>query len=161
MSRKNWCERYLYILDTERGTYVHRSLRSRLRSQGCCFKNIAWYALPGNPVLDLLWPSLLLVGAERVHIAPGITKVTPLDLEFHAIFHSLLAVVGWSVLFALVCQAIKRYPRAAVMLGLAVVSHWLLDLIVHRPDLPLVPGSNVKGGLRRLAFTSWNNVVYE
>ena len=96
--------------------------------------------------VDLLWPTLLLVGAERVRIVPGITKVTPLDFEYYPISHSLLAVFGWAVLFALVYQAIKRYPRGAVVLGLVVVSHWLLDLIVHRPDLPLVPGSSVKVG---------------
>lgn len=96
--------------------------------------------------VDLLWPTLLLVGAERVRIVPGITKVTPLDFESYPISHSLLAVFGWAVLFALVYQAIKRYPRGAVVLGLVVVSHWLLDLIVHRPDLPLVPGSSVKVG---------------
>ena len=97
--------------------------------------------------LDLLWPTLLLVGAERVRIAPGITKVTPLDFEFYPISHSLLAVIGWAVLFALVYQAIKRDPRGSVVLGVLVVSHWVLDLIVHRPDLPLAPGSNTKVGL--------------
>ena len=97
-------------------------------------------------LLDLLWPSLLLVGAERVRIAPGITKVTPLDFEYYPISHSLLAVIGWAVLMGLSYQAIKRYPRGSVVLGVLVVSHWFLDLIVHRPDLPLVPGSNVKVG---------------
>lgn len=96
--------------------------------------------------VDLLWPTLLLFGVERVRIVRGIPKVTPLDFEWYPISHSLLAVIGWGVLFALVYQAKKRYPRGAVVLGLAVVSHWLLDLIVHRPDLPLVPGSSVKVG---------------
>ena len=78
--------------------------------------------------------------------SPGITKVTPLDFEYYPISHSLLAVIGWALLVALVYQAIKRYPRGAIVLGLAVVSHWLLDLIVHRPDLPLAPGSNIRVG---------------
>jgi len=95
---------------------------------------------------DLLWPSLLLVGVERVRIVPGITEVTPLDFEFYPISHSLAAIVGWAVLFALVYQALKRYRRGTLVLGLVVVSHWLLDMIVHRPDLPLVPGCSVKVG---------------
>jgi len=97
-------------------------------------------------LLDLLWPSLLLVGAERVRIAPGITKVTPLDFEYYPISHSLLAVIGWAVLMGLSYQAIKRYPRGSIVLGVLVVSHWVLDLIVHRPDLQLAPGSNVRVG---------------
>jgi membrane-bound metal-dependent hydrolase YbcI (DUF457 family) len=99
--------------------------------------------------VDLLWPSLLLIGAERVRIVPGITRVTPLDFESYPISHSLLAVVGWGVLFALVYQAVRKYPRGAVVLAVAVVSHWLLDLIVHRPDLPLIPGGV------RVGFDLW------
>jgi hypothetical protein len=102
--------------------------------------------LLASQFVDLLWPSLLLVGVERVRIAPGSTTVTPLYFESYPISHSLLAVIVWAVLFALVYQSIKRYPRGAAVLGLAVLSHWLLDLIVHRPDLPLIPGGNVKVG---------------
>jgi len=97
--------------------------------------------------IDLLWPCLLLLGAERVRIAPGITRVTPLDFEYYPISHSLLAVTGWALLFALVYRVVSRYPRGAVVVGLLVMSHWFLDLIVHRPDLPLSPGSNVRVGL--------------
>jgi hypothetical protein len=98
-------------------------------------------------LLDLLWPTLLLVGAERVRIVPGITKVTPLDFEYYPISHSLLAVIGWAFLVSVVYQTIKRYPRGSIVLGLLVVSHWFLDVIVHRPDLQLAPGSNIKVGL--------------
>ena len=97
--------------------------------------------------IDLLCSSLLLIGAERVRIVPGITRVTPLDFEYYPISHSLLAVTGWALLFALVYRVITRYPRGAVVLGLLVISHWFLDLIVHRPDLPLSPGSNIRVGL--------------
>jgi hypothetical protein len=97
--------------------------------------------------IDLLWPSLLLMGAEHVRIAPGITRVTPLDFEYYPISHSLLAVTGWALLLALVYRVMTRYPRGAVVVGLLVMSHWFLDLIVHRPDLPLSPGSNIRVGL--------------
>lgn len=109
--------------------------------------------------IDLLWPSLLLVGVERVRIAPGITKVTPLDFEAYPFSHSLLAVIGWAVLFALTYQVIKKYPRGSVVLGLAVFSHWLLDLIVHRPDLPLLPDSNFKVGFHLWASLSGTLIV--
>ena len=91
--------------------------------------------------IDLAWPTLLLLGIERVRIAPGITAVTPLDFEHYPFTHSLAAVLSWGFLFGLAYLGLKRYPRGAIVLGALVVSHWLLDLVVHRPDLPLYPGS--------------------
>ena len=103
--------------------------------------------------IDLLWPAFLLIGLEQVRIVPGITRVTPLDFVHYPISHSLVAVIGWGVLFAAVYQVLRRYPRGAVVLGLAVVSHWFLDLVVHRPDLPLYPGSPDRYG-----FGLWGSV---
>jgi membrane-bound metal-dependent hydrolase YbcI (DUF457 family) len=97
--------------------------------------------------IDLLWPTLLLLGIERVRIEPGITKVTPLDFVHYPISHSLLAVLCWALLFSVTYLLLRRYPRGALVLGLAVVSHWLLDAIVHRPDLPLYPGGAQLVGL--------------
>jgi membrane-bound metal-dependent hydrolase YbcI (DUF457 family) len=97
--------------------------------------------------IDLLWPTLLILGIERVRIEPGISKVTPLDFVHYPISHSLLAVLCWALLFAVTYLLLRRYPRGALVLGLAVVSHWLLDAIVHRPDLPLYPGSPQLVGL--------------
>lgn len=91
--------------------------------------------------IDLLWPTLVLLGVERVRIAPGITAVVPLDFEHYPISHSLFAVVGWALLFGAVYFLIRRDRRTSLVLGLAVLSHWLLDWITHRPDLPLFPGS--------------------
>ena len=97
--------------------------------------------------VDLLWPSLLLVGFEQVDIAPEVTRVTPLDFVHYPISHSLLMVFGWSVLFALVYHLIRRHRGNAVFCGLAVMSHWLLDWVTHRPDLPLYPGGEALVGL--------------
>jgi hypothetical protein len=97
--------------------------------------------------VDLLWPTLLLLGLEHVAISPGITRVTPLDFTDYPISHSLFAVVLWGVVFGLVYFLLRRSSRAAWVCGLAVVSHWVLDLLVHRPDLPLAPGLQVKVGL--------------
>jgi len=103
--------------------------------------------------VDLLWPTLLLIGAEEVAIAPGITKITPLDFVDYPISHSLLAVVLWGGLFGSVYYLIRRYRVGAWVCGLAVVSHWFLDLLVHRPDLPLAPGESM-----RVGFGLWNSL---
>jgi hypothetical protein len=97
--------------------------------------------------LDLLWPTLLLLGAERVEIRPGITQVTPLDFASYPISHSLALVLCWGLLFGAVYWLLRRYPAGAVVAGVAVVSHWVLDVLVHRPDLPLAPGAGVRVGL--------------
>lgn len=91
--------------------------------------------------IDLLWPTLLLLGIERVRIDPGNTAVTPLAFEHYPVSHSLAAVVVWAILFSIAYWMIRRHLRAALVLGALVLSHWLLDLVVHGPDLPLYPGS--------------------
>lgn len=101
----------------------------------------------GAQFLDLLWPTLLLVGWERAAIAPGITAVTPLDFQHYPISHSLLAVVGWSVVVGTAYFAITGKWRGAVVVGLLVASHWFLDALVHRPDLPLTPFGDARVGL--------------
>ncbi|MBU0622788.1 MAG: hypothetical protein KJ795_13205 [Gammaproteobacteria bacterium] len=97
--------------------------------------------------IDLLWPTLLLLGLEQVRIVPGATVVTPLVFDNYPISHSLLAVIGWAVLLGAIHYGLKRDTRNATILGLLVLSHWLLDLMVHQPDLPLYPGSTIFAGL--------------
>ena len=97
--------------------------------------------------IDLLWPSFLLFGFETVAIAPGITTVTPLDFTSYPWSHSLLAVMVWALLFGGVYYLLKRYPRGVWVCAAAVVSHWVLDLLTHRPDLPLAPGAATRVGL--------------
>lgn len=97
--------------------------------------------------IDLLWPTLLLFGIESVRIEPGATAMTPLNFVYYPYSHSLAAVIAWAAGFALVYWYYRRFLREAVVLGIAVVSHWLLDAIVHRPDLPLYPGSETMIGL--------------
>lgn len=97
--------------------------------------------------LDLLWPTLLLLGMESVRIVPGATTVTPLVFEHYPISHSLLAVAGWAVLLGCAYLLLRRDRIGALVLGILVISHWGLDAIVHRPDLPLFPGSATVVGL--------------
>lgn len=97
--------------------------------------------------VDLLWPLFLILGIEHVRIDPGNTAVTPLDFYDYPVSHSLLAVLGWSVAFGGIYYLLRKEKRAALILGLGVLSHWILDFFTHRPDLPLVPWSAVKAGL--------------
>jgi len=97
--------------------------------------------------LDLIWPIFLIFGVEHVRIAPGITRVTPFDFYDYPISHSLLAVVGWSLVVGLGYFAVRRYRRDAWIVGLGVLSHWFLDWVVHRPDLTLWPGAKARYGL--------------
>jgi membrane-bound metal-dependent hydrolase YbcI (DUF457 family) len=101
--------------------------------------------------LDIVWPVLVLAGIEHVRIDPGNTAFTPLDFFDYPWSHSLALSAAWSVLFALVF--FREGRRAAVILGLLVFSHWVLDFVTHRPDLPLWPGSATMLGLGL-----WNSV---
>ncbi|HKI02121.1 MAG TPA: hypothetical protein VKK31_09080 [Thermoanaerobaculia bacterium] len=96
--------------------------------------------------LDLLWPIFLLLGWEHVRIAPGITRLTPLDFYDYPISHSLAGALAWSVVFAIGYLILGRggagpreRRRGALLLGAGVFSHWLLDFLTHRPDLPILP----------------------
>ena len=101
--------------------------------------------------LDLIWPIFLLLGLEHVRIVPGITKVSPFDFYDYPISHSLLTVLGWSILANGVYFIFRRDRRTAVVLGLGVLSHWVLDWVTHRPDLPLWPrGPDAGLGLWKL-----------
>lgn len=97
--------------------------------------------------LDLLWPAFLMLGIERVRIVPGATVVTPLEFEHYPYSHSLVAVLGWALLVGACHFMLNRNRKSAIVLGTLVISHWALDAIVHRPDLPLFPGGSVLVGL--------------
>jgi len=103
---------------------------------------------------DLLWPTFLLLGIERVEIDPGATVMTPLNFVSYPYSHSLLALSVWGVLFAGVYIAVRRArPMAGMVLAVLVFSHWVLDVIVHRPDMPLT-----LTGTTRLGFGVWNSI---
>ncbi len=110
-------------------------------------------------LVDLLWPIFLLLGVERVIIAPGTTAVTPLDFISYPFSHSLLADFGWACLFAGVYKIIKHDSRGAVCLWFVVMSHWILDAISHQPDLPLYPGSSTYVGLGLWNSRFWTILI--
>jgi hypothetical protein len=90
--------------------------------------------------IDVLWPIFLLLGLEHYRVAPGITKVQPLDFYDISYTHSLTMVLRWALAFGLVYYLLRRYVAGAWVVGGLVLSHWFLDWIVHRPDLPVWRG---------------------
>ena len=87
---------------------------------------------------DLLWPTLVLLGVEQVEVQPGATRMTPLNFVSYPYSHSLVALCLWGMAFGVAYLAIRRTRlSAAVTLALLVVSHWLLDYVTHRPDMPI------------------------
>ena len=118
--------------------------------------------------VDLLWPLFLLAGLEHVRIAPGITAFTPLDFYDYPITHSLVGAGAWAALFAGIWIAQRRRraasrtlnrrsgaPRASrngAFLAAGVLSHWILDVVSHRPDVPVLPHGPYLG------FGLWNSV---
>jgi membrane-bound metal-dependent hydrolase YbcI (DUF457 family) len=96
---------------------------------------------------DLLWPIFLIAGIESVRIEPGSNPFLTLDLHDFPWSHSLVTSVMWSLVFAGAFWAATRYVRGAVVLAVGVFSHFVLDFVTHRPDLPLYPGSPTSVGL--------------
>jgi len=103
---------------------------------------------------DLLWPVFLLFGWEQVRITPSSNPFLTLEFTNYPWSHSLLMELAWGVAFGALYFVTTRYGRGAVVVALLVPSHWVLDLIVHRPDLPLYPGGAV-----RLGFGLWNSPI--
>jgi membrane-bound metal-dependent hydrolase YbcI (DUF457 family) len=97
--------------------------------------------------VDLIWPTLLLLGVESVRIAPELIGVMPLDFVDYPLSHSLVAGVGWGILLGAAVWRLRRSRRAAFVVAGAVVSHWFLDLVMHRPDLPLLTTAGRRFGL--------------
>jgi membrane-bound metal-dependent hydrolase YbcI (DUF457 family) len=102
---------------------------------------------------DLFWPVLVALGIEQVRIEPGNTAFTPLDFVHYPYSHSLPMLVAWGVLFALLYRHVTDDDGiAAGMIAGLVVSHWLLDFLTHRPDVPLYPGGP------KVGLGLWNSV---
>jgi hypothetical protein len=100
---------------------------------------------------DILWPIFLAVGLEQVRIDPGNTAFTPLDFVSYPYSHSLATLIVWGLVFGWLVAARSR--RAAfVLIASLVVSHWVLDFVTHRPDMPLYPGGP------KVGLGLWNSV---
>ena len=98
-----------------------------------------WLLFIAVQLVDVAWSVLILLGIEKARIVPGITASNPFDLYYMPYTHSFVAAILWSVAAGVLCNVLfgLRKWSAAVWIGAAVFSHWVLDGVVHRPDLPL------------------------
>jgi hypothetical protein len=104
---------------------------------------------------DILFSTFVLLGIERFNIVERFTQSTHFELEYMPYTHSLLASFLWAGFIYGVFRIISpRNKSIALVIGIAVLSHWFLDLIVHTPDLPLWSDASIK-----LGFGLWNNAV--
>ena len=115
-----------------------------------------WVLFVAVQFLDYIWATLVLLGIEKLRVIKGFTAGSMLDSYFHPYSHSLIAAVAWSGVAALAygtfcsrhgCQYRKS---AALIVGLAVFSHWILDLIAHPRDLPIYDNR------WKVGFGMWN-----
>lgn len=112
-----------------------------------------WVLFLAVQLVDVFWGVFIANGIEHVRIVPGFTEANALDLYDMPITHSLPGALAWSAAAGLVYAIWARRQKrlGGLVVGLAVFSHWLLDLLVHVPDLELWPGGP-KAGLGL-----WNN----
>ena len=99
-----------------------------------------WVLFLAAQAPDFVWALLILLGIEYARIVPGIMAASPLDLYYCPYSHSLVASLLWTALATVSYRLLRPGEgawRMALIVGLTLFSHWVLDLIVHRPDLPL------------------------
>src|SRR6267143_5019514 len=110
--------------------------------------------LTASQLADILWPFFLAIGLEQVRIAPGITAFTPLDFVSYPYSHSLVMLVLWGLVFGAIYRMVTgRNGRVFIVLAALVVSHWIVDWISHRPDMPIYPGGP------KFGLGLWNHVA--
>lgn len=108
--------------------------------------------LVASQLADVLWPAFVATGLERVRIDPGNTAFTSLDFVSYPYSHSLLLLLVWGVAFGVVCRFMIGGRAVIPVIAALVVSHWVLDFVTHRPDMPLYPGS------LKLGLGLWNSI---
>lgn len=115
-----------------------------------------WHYFVAVQALDFLWSLFIIAGVEKARIVPGFLEASDLDLYFMPYTHSLAAAIVWSIVGAAAYLKIinrRAGVSGAVLIGVAIFSHWLADLVVHAQDLALYPGSGVK-----LGFGLWSSL---
>jgi hypothetical protein len=123
-----------------------------------------WVLFVAVQFLDYIWATLVLLGIEKLRVIKGFTAGSMLDSYFHPYSHSLITAILWSVVAALIYKTVcSRYPfdsapgrlshyskSAPLIIGLAVFSHWILDLIAHPRDLAIYDNT------WKVGFGLWN-----
>jgi hypothetical protein len=113
-----------------------------------------WLLFVAVQWLDVCWSVLVMLGIEKLRVIKGFTEGSNLDLYYMPYTHGLIGALGLSALFGGVCAAFFKERRSRVfwVLAACVFSHWLLDLVVHVPDLPLI------GDSAKVGFGLWRHV---
>jgi hypothetical protein len=101
---------------------------------------------------DLLWPIFLLLGWEQVRIEPGNTRVTPMNFVSYPYSHGLVAQILWGLVLGAIYFGFRKNARSALVAAACVPTHWVLDYIAHRPDMPIYPGG------ARYGLGMWNSL---
>lgn len=109
----------------------------------------------GAQLVDFGFFGLALMGVEAMRITPGYTVMNPMDLYSMPYTHSLVGSAMWAVGFALIIAVLTKNRVGAVIAGAVVMSHWLLDLLVHSKDL------TIAGSPPKLGFGLWNYPAIE
>jgi hypothetical protein len=115
-----------------------------------------WVLFIAVQLLDVFWSIFVLLGIEKVRITSGITATNPLDLYYMPYTHSLIGAMLWAIGATIVYYLCRRTDgwAPATFVGAAVFSHWVLDVLVHRPDMPLYDDSS------KIGFGLWNYPVF-
>jgi len=115
-----------------------------------------WVLFIAVQFLDYIWATLVLLDIEKLRVLKGFTAGSMLDSYFHPYSHSLIAAIAWSGVAVLVYWAISRRhgccyrASAGLIIGLAVFSHWILDLVAHPRDLAIYDNK------WKVGFGLWN-----
>lgn len=106
--------------------------------------------------MDVVWALLVLGGIEKTRIVPGLMQGSPLDLYYMPYTHGLLGAIALSVLLGGIVALVMRRNRGAVFAVVAACafSHWILDLVVHKPDLWIYDDVKLGFGLWRWLWIS-------
>lgn len=102
-------------------------------------------------LVDIAFFAFLILGVEHLRLVPQATVMNAMDLYDMPWTHSLIGAIGWGALFAIVIKALRGSWNAGAIGGAVVVSHWLIDLLVHRRDLTLA------GSPPALGLGLWNH----
>lgn len=109
-----------------------------------------WILFLAVQLLDVFWAIFVFLGIEKVRIVPGFTETNALDLYYMPYTHSLPGALAWAMAAGLLYRVLRGSSRGGLIVGLAVFSHWVLDLVVHVPDLPLW------GNTAKVGFGLWH-----
>ena len=116
-----------------------------------------WALMLACQWLDVVFVPLLLAGVERLEALPGTKPGAYGGAVIHADYtHSLVGALVLSAVFGAVA-GLRYGSRSGTVLGLVSMSHWVLDLLMHRADMPILPGN--AGDLPRLGFGLWRSPV--